>query len=123
METPQQTIGRLLAALEVLTGAENHLLETGFPDDAIAVQQRAQPLVEKIAALLVSPGVSASLDAPLQTRVQTLLKSREHQLARLSAQMEATQTELEKLNAAQIRARQLRPIYRQPAAASFAAEG
>jgi Skp family chaperone for outer membrane proteins len=122
METPQQTIGRLLTALETLTREEEHLFDHGLYAESTAVQQRSMPLVRKIAELLVGPNVAQSLEPAVQTRIQTLLQNRRAHYDRLSAQLEATQKELEKINAAQARARRLRPVYHQPAIASFASE-
>jgi hypothetical protein len=111
METPQQTIGRLLTALEVLTREEEHLFESGLYVESTAVQQRSMPLVRKIAELLVGPNVAQSLDQDLQQRLQTLLKNRQAHYERLTAQLEATQKELEKIALAQARAKKIRPAY------------
>lgn len=118
METPQQTAGRLLSALEILTRAENHLLDTGCAADALALQERTRPLVEKFSELLASR--AALPDASAQTRATALLKSREATLERLSVQMNQLRGELKQLTDAQARARCLRPLYRSPAAVSFA---
>jgi len=122
METPQQTIGRLLTALETLTREEEHLFECGLYVESTAVQQRAMPLVRKIAELLIVPNVAQMLEAGLQTRIHRLLQSRRTHYDRLSAQLEATRLDLEKISAAQIRARRLRPAFHEPAIATFAGE-
>jgi len=114
METPHQTIGRLLTALETLTREEEFLFENGLYVESTAVQQRSIPLVRKIAELLVGPNIAQTLDANLQVRIQSLLKSRQAHYDRLSAQLEATQKELEKIASAQVRARRIRPVYRSP---------
>ncbi|MFT3783355.1 MAG: hypothetical protein QM790_15195 [Nibricoccus sp.] len=114
METPQQTIGRLLTALETLTREEEFLFDKGLYAESTAVQQRSMPLVRKIAELLVGPNVAQTLDADLQVRLQNLLKNRQAHYDRLSAQLEATQKELDKIAAAQVRAKKLRPVYRAP---------
>ena len=122
METPHQTIGRLLVALETLTREEEHLFETGLYAESTAVQQRSMPLVHKIAELLTGPNVAQTLESSLQIRIQTLLQNRHAHYDRLSAQLEITRKELEKINEAQVRAKRLRPAYRSPALASFAGE-
>jgi len=122
METPHQVISRLMTALETLTREEEHLFESGMYPESTAVQQRSMPLVRKIAELLMVPATSQTLDSALQGRIQALLKSRRAHYDRLSAQLEITRQELEKINASQIRARRLRPIYHAPAIASFAGE-
>lgn len=111
METPHQTIGRLLTALETLTREEEYLFENGLYVESTAVQQRSMPLVRKIAELLVGPNVAQTLDADLQRRLQTLLKNRQAHYDRLSAQLEQTQKELEKIAAAQARAKKIKPAY------------
>ena len=122
MESIHQTIGRLLTALETLTREEEHLFETGLYAESTAVQQRSMPLVHKIAELLMGPNVAQTLDSALQVRIQTLLQNRRTHYDRLSAQLEVTRQELEKINVAQIRARRLRPAYRTPALVSFVSE-
>ena len=122
METPHQTIGRLLTAVETLTREEEFLFEEGMYVESTAVQQRSMPLVRKIAELLVGPNVSQTLDPDLQTRIQTLLENRRAHYDHLSARLEATQQELDKISAAQALARRMRPVYREPATVSFAGE-
>jgi len=122
METPHQIIGRLLTSLETLTREEEHLFNHGLYAESTAVQQRAMPLVHKIAELLVAPNVAQTLEPALQVRIQTLLQNRRAHYDRLSAQLESTRIELEKINAAQIRARRMRPAYSVPAVASVAGE-
>jgi hypothetical protein len=122
METSHQTISRLLTALETLTREEEYLFDNALYVESTAVQQRAMPLVRKIAELLVGPNVAQTLAPEMQVRIQTLLQNRRTHYDRLSAQLEVTRMELEKINAAQIRARKLRPAYRTPALVSFASE-
>jgi len=109
METPHQTIARLLTALETLTREEELLFEHGLYVESTAVQQRAMPLVRKIAELLVGPNVAQTLEASLQTRLHELLKSRHAHYERLTARLDETQKELDKIAAAQARAHRLRP--------------
>ncbi len=122
METPHQTIGRLLAAVETLTHEEEHLFEQGLFVESTAVQQRSMPLVRRIAELLVGPNVAQTLDPAIQARIQTLLKNRQSHYEHLSARLEATQQELDKITAAQALTRRMRPVYREPASVSFAGE-
>jgi len=122
METPHQAISRLLTALETLTREEEYLFEKGQYVESTAVQQRSMPLVQKIAELLVAANTAQTLEPALQVRLQTLLQNRRVHYDRLSAQLEITRKELEKINAAQIRARRLRPMYSVSAVASFAGE-
>jgi len=122
METSHQTISRLLTALETLTREEEYLFDNALYVESTAVQQRAMPLVRKIAELLVGPNVAQTLAPEMQVRIQTLLQNRRTHYDRLSAQLEVTRMELEKINAAQVRARKLRPAYRTPALVSFVSE-
>ncbi len=123
MEAPHQTIERLLTALETLARDERFLLESGDFVEALAVQAREAPLVEKMAELLVQPGIAASLSPSAQSRAQTLLALQSEQSKRLSAQQAALQEDLQLLRAAQARVQQLRPAYRQAVpAGSFVGE-
>lgn len=114
METPHQTIARLLTALETLTREEEVLFENGMYVESTAVQQRSMPLVRKIAELLVGPDVAKTLAPDIQTRLQTLLKDRKAHYDRLSEKLEATKRELDQIAAAQSRAKKLRPVYGNP---------
>ncbi len=114
MEAPHATIARLLTALETLTREEEFLFEQGNYSESTEVQKRSLPLVRKIAELLVGPDVARTLDSAMQVRLQDLLKNRQAHYDRLTARLEDTQKEIDKINAAQIRARQLRPAYAAP---------
>lgn len=111
METPQQTIGRLLVALETLTREEEHLFNAGLIAQSTAVQERAMPLVTKIASLVTQPGIAHSLNPTLQLQLQTLLKNRRAHYEHISHALETAEQELRNVNAATIRARQLKPVY------------
>lgn len=118
METAQQTISRLLGALENLTREEHLLLSHGFFPEAIAVQAREQPLVARIVELLFEPGVASSLESSVQTRAQQLINAQRAQSERLGAAINETRGHLDQLRAAQTRAQKLRPAYGTPPAAS-----
>jgi hypothetical protein len=124
METAQQTISRLLGALETLTAEEHLLLDHGFFPEAIAVQAREQPLVARIVELLFEPGVAASLDDAVQTRAQRLINAQRAQSERLGAAISETRGHLDQVRSAQTRAQKLRPAYgtAAPATLSFARE-
>lgn len=123
METPHQTIARLLTALETLTREEDTLFEKGLYVESTAVQQRTMPLVRKIAELLVGPNVSQTLEKNLQVRLHELLKSRQAHYERLSVRLDETQKELDKIAAAQARAKRLRPVYSAPTGAGQSHRG
>lgn len=111
METAQQTISRLLGALETLTREEHSLLNHGFFAEAVAVQAREQPLVARIVELLFQPGVASTLDAAVQARAQRLINDQRAQAERLDAAIEEARVQLEQLRTAQSRAQKLRPSY------------
>jgi hypothetical protein len=125
METAQQTISRLLGALETLTREEHQLLNEGFFPEAVAVQVREQPLVARIVELLFQPGVSAGLDKAIQLRAQRLISAQGEQSERLDVALVETRRQLEQLRTAQTRAQKLRPSYGIPSTSprlSFAGE-
>jgi len=111
METPAQTIGRLLGALEALTAEDNCLLEQGNFTEAAEVRQREQPLAAQVALLLQIPGVGSSLDVHTRTRLQSLIDKQSLQLERLSRLMQNTQSELAQIRSAQKRVQQIGPAY------------
>ena len=111
METAQQTISRLLGALETLTAEEHLLLDHGFFPEAIAVQAREQPLVARIVELLFEPGVASALDDAVQLRAQRLISAQRAQAARLDTAISETRGHLAEVRTAQTRAQKLRPSY------------
>lgn len=127
MESAQQTISRLLGALETLTCEEHLLLDHGFFSEATAVQAREQPLVARIVELLFEPGVAAGLDDAVQLRAQRLITAQRVQAERLGTAIDETRAHLDQVRTAQTRAQKLRPSYgalaAAPATLSFAGEG
>ena len=114
MEPAHQTVDRLLGALESLTEEEHHLLETGAFTEALAIQERSRPLVDKIAELMLTPGVAHSLAPSVQMRAQDMLSAQLAQIRKLGDQMEKTRQQLNVVTAAQSRAQRFRPVYRSP---------
>jgi hypothetical protein len=126
METAQQTISRLLGALETLTREEHLLLDHGFFSEATTVQAREEPLVARIVELLFQPGVAAALDDSVQQRAQRLINAQRVQSERLAETITEARSHIDQLRSAQTRAQKLRPSYGAPTSApalSFAAEG
>jgi len=106
METPLQTASRLLVALEDLTAQESVLLRTLDFVDAVAVQERAAPLVDQLSALAIHPEVS-SLRAKVLGLVDRRLQSRHF----LDAQLGRLQSELRRIDEARTRLSRVAPAY------------
>jgi len=114
MESAHQTIDRLLGALEALTEEERHLLGTGAFPEAIAIQERSRPLVDKIAELMLTPGLANSLEPRVQMRAQDMLSAQLAQIRKLDEEMEKYRQQLQVIQSAQSRAQRVRPIYCSP---------
>lgn len=106
METPLQTAARLLTALEDLTAQESVLLRTLDFVDAVAIQERAAPLVDQLSALAIHPEV-ASLRPKVEGLVERRLKSRHF----LDAQLGQLQAELRRIDEARTRLSRVAPAY------------
>ena len=106
METPLQTAKRLLTALEDLTAQESILLRTLDYVDAVAIQERAAPLVDQLAALAVHPEVSA-----LNAKVKALVDRRQQSRFFLDAQLGRLQSELRRIDEARTRLARVAPAY------------
>ena len=106
METPLQTAARLLAALEDLAAQEAVLLRTLDFVDAVAVQERAAPLVDQLAALALHPEV-----ASLRTKVKALVDRRQQSRHFLDAQLSRLQSELRRIDEARSRLSRVAPAY------------
>jgi hypothetical protein len=111
METPRQTALRLLTALEDLAGQESVMLHSLDFVEAVAIQERAGPLIEKLSSLAVDPEVAA-----LRPRVASLIARREQNRHFLDAQLARLQSELRRIDEARARLARVAPVYT-PAAA------
>lgn len=106
METPLQTATRLLVALEDLTAQESVLLRTLDFVDAVAIQERAAPLVDQLAVLATNPEVT-TLRAKVKALVERRLQSRHF----LDAQLGRLQSELRRIDEARSRLSRVAPAY------------
>jgi len=106
METPHQRAIRLLAALEEFVGQESNLLRGQDFAGAIAIQARATPLVEELAALAVDPGVAA-----LQPWVAVLIERREENSRFMDRELERLRGELRRVEEANSRLAKVAPAY------------
>lgn len=109
METPLQTSLRLLSALEELVGQETLLIRTMDFVEAVDLQERAAPLVEKLCALAAVPEVAA-----LRPRVAALTERRGQNHHFLDTQLARIQGELARVNEARGRLHRVAPAYGTP---------
>jgi hypothetical protein len=106
METPVQTAARLLTALEDLAAQEATMLRTLEFVDAVAIQERTAPLVQKLAELAAHPEVAA-----LRERVGELLARRNQNRHYLDTELARLQVELRRVDEARLRLAGLAPAY------------
>jgi hypothetical protein len=106
MDTPLQTATRLLDALEDLAGQETLLIRTMDFVEAVAVQERSAPLVEKLCSLAAAPEVLT-----LRARVNGLLDRCAQNHHFLDTQLAHLQGELARVNEARGRLRRVAPAY------------
>jgi hypothetical protein len=106
METPLQTATRLLTALEDLTAQESVLLRTLDFVDAVALQERAAPLVDQLAVLAGNPEV-----ARLRGQVAAIVDKRQQSRHFLDAQLARLQSELRRIDEARSRLSRVAPAY------------
>jgi phage host-nuclease inhibitor protein Gam len=120
MESPAQTCGRLLTALEDLVRQEADRLEArDFPAVA-AIQERSAPLIAHLAA---HGGTVA--DRSFRARVAALAARRGRTCAALATQLARVEEELRRIGTAQRQLARMAPAYRSPGApaAQFSAVG
>ena len=108
MESPAETAARLITALEDLVGQETMLLRTMDFVEAVAVQERAAPVVARLCELAADPAVRT-----LQPRVAQLARRREQNYHFLDAQLARMHEELRRIDEARGRLRQVAPAYGQ----------
>jgi hypothetical protein len=106
METPAQMCTRLVAALEDLANQEAATLQARDFAGAIAIQDRAAPLVE----LLVAHAEDVT-DASTRARIAAFMVKRNQTGEWLAEQMAKVREELQQTHVAQRRAAKVGPAY------------
>ena len=99
---------RLLTALEDLAAQEASALDARDFVAAVAIQQRAAPLVEHLA--LHGPAI-ADEDPAFRARVEAFQSRRRQTGEWLATQVERTREELRQMQASQRRVAQVAPVY------------
>lgn len=105
METPKERAARLLSALEDLVMQESATLKTRNFAEAIAIQERAAPLVQSIASN------ANRLSHDLRLRVAALIERRRANDAWLAGEIEVVRVRLQDTAETQRRVTQLSPTY------------
>jgi hypothetical protein len=105
METPGDIFRRLVGALEILVAEEQCVVRSGEIDKIRAVQQRADPIVMRLAELRNDPKVTARDTEPvlprlaaLQARRATSLEMMDTRLAEMRATLVALSSARSRLN-------------------------
>jgi hypothetical protein len=106
MESPAQAIGRLLTALEKLVDQEAIHVAAGDHGGVIRTQQRATPVVERLAEL-----GARVVDASAFDRVASLLEKRQRSQQALAVQIGRVREELLRARASQNRLAAIAPVY------------
>lgn len=120
MAAPAQTAVRLVAALEDLAAGEGVALRAGDYAGALALQERAGPLVARLA------GLAAGVDAAVRARVLALVERRRGHAARLQEAMDHARGELARMAEGRRTVARIAPVYGRPAAGAgprFSARG
>lgn len=120
METAAQRCERIVAALEDLAAQEAAAIQTHDFSSALAVQDRAEPLVDFLAR-----NASLATAARLNDRVAAVQELRSQTGEKLGAELARTRAELQQMQLAQVRVAQVAPAYgrTKPAAGNWRAVG
>lgn len=106
METPLQTANRLLGALEDFVSRETTLLGSMDFVEAVDLQERAAPLIDRLCSLAPDPAV-----AVLRDRVEELVERRARNYDFLERQLRQLQADLRRVNDARNRINRIGPAY------------
>jgi len=109
VETPRNKFQRVLGALEDLVAQEELLLLAGDFSALAELQDRAEPLVEFLAA------ASSVADESLRGRVSAVIGRRTVSGKKLSQQIDQVRGDLREIQTSRQRLVQVVPAYRQPA--------
>ncbi len=105
MATHAHTCARLLTALEDLVSQEAVLLRAADYSGVLATQERAAPLVERLAAL------ATTADAAVRMRVAAVTALRSRSLEWLAGEMARVRTELSEMAASERQVARVAPVY------------
>lgn len=111
METPEENTLRLLAALEILVAEEEFAVRSGEFAQTLAVQERAEPVVIRLAELLSTSGLPADARQSLEPRLTSLRARRSASLEVLNSRLVEMQTSLAALDAARHQLGELKSAY------------
>jgi hypothetical protein len=106
MESPARSIDRLLASLETLVDQEAAQVAAGDHGGVLRTQQRATPVVTRLAEL-----GARTTDAAAHARVVALLSKRQRSQQQLSAQIGRVRSELGRARESQQRLAGIAPLY------------
>lgn len=109
METPAEACLRLAGALEDLVTQEAACLQARDFTAILAIQKRAQPLVNHLATH--GPAVA---DEKLKARISAILARRSEFQIKLAGEIEEKRQQIATLEASQRRAAQVAPVYGRP---------
>lgn len=118
-------IDRLLGAIERLLEAEALALRAGNVANAVAMQQRVAPVIQRLVALVSATGLVPAAPARLAERVHRVRERRRENLHLLVALRSEREQVRERLKLAGERLRRLKPAYgcKPRRIASFSAAG
>jgi|GEM_PF-2019575 hypothetical protein len=105
-QSPRERFHRLLGALDELISQEANNVADGDFEAVAAVQRRAAPVVEEIAAL--APEVDNDI---ARARVAALLARRQHNIDLIGAQLETARSELMAVQESVSRLGRIAPAY------------
>jgi hypothetical protein len=105
MAAPAHTCARLLAALEDLVSQEAVLLRAADYSGVLSTQERAAPLIERLAAL------AATADAAVRTRVAAVTVLRARSLEWLAGEIARVRIELAEMAVSERQVARVAPVY------------
>ncbi len=107
-QSPRERFHRLIGALDELVSLEANNVADGDFEAVAAVQRRAAPVVEEIAAL--APDVDSEI---ARARVAALLARRQHNIDLIGVQLETARNELLAVQESMSRLGRVAPAYGQ----------
>jgi hypothetical protein len=114
METPGQTCQRLLGALETLASEEQFAVRQGKGAVTLAVQQRAETVIARLAELLDDPEIAAQAAQTLLPRLASLQEHRAQTLDLMGERLTEISDHRASLNAARHRLDGMKSVYATP---------
>lgn len=111
METPLQTVTRLIGVIESLSDQESAALRAESWSELASIQNRSSVVLEGLLATVAALGGPRRLPSPLLSRLEAIARDCDARAVALDEQLSSARHELGELNLSRQKLTRFRPAY------------